>query len=141
MTPSTINFNLGSGPQTVTLAQLLDPVELTNTTEPITITGPGASLLTINGNNEGAVLRIDQGVSATITGLTVTGASLDVNHNGGAISNLGTLSISNCTLSGNSISGVYDYTTGTATISDITVTGGNSFFGAGVLREGQRDDH
>ncbi len=62
-TPSTINFSLGSGPQTVTLAQLLDPVELTNTTEPITITGPGASLLTINGNNEGAVLRIDQGVT------------------------------------------------------------------------------
>ncbi len=84
----------------------------------------------------GAVLRIDAGVSATITGLTVTDASLDLNNNGGAISNLGTLSISHCTLSGNSISGIYDYTKATATITDCTITGNNSFSGAGVFVKG-----
>ena len=134
--PSTINFGLGGGPQTITLSQLLDPIELSNTSEAITITGPGANLLTINGHGEGAALRIDKGVNATITGLTVTNASLDVNNNGGAISNLGTLTISDCTLSGNTISGIYDYTTGTATISDCTVTGNNSFSGAGVFVKG-----
>ncbi len=134
--PSTINFGLGGGPQTITLSQLLDPIELSNTAEPITITGPGANLLTIDGHDEGAVLRIDQGVTATISGLSITNASLDLNHNGGAISNLGSLTISDCTLTGNTISGIYDYTTGTANISDCTLTGNNSFSGAGVFVKG-----
>ncbi len=132
--PSTINFAISTGAQKVTLSQLLDPVELSNASEPITITGPGASLLTIDAHDEGAAIRIDPGVTATITGLTVTNASLDVGKNGGAISNLGTLTISGCTLTGNTICGLYDY--GTATISDLTVTGNNSFAGAGIFVTG-----
>lgn len=132
--PSTINFNLGTGAQKVTLSQLLDPVELSNTSEPITITGPGANLLTIDAHDEGAAIRIDQGVTATITGITVTNASLDVGKNGGAISNIGTLTISDCTLTDNTICGLYD--AGTATISDLTVTGNNSFAGAGIFVTG-----
>ena len=82
---------------------------MSNRPEPITITGPGAAFLTINARDEGAALRIDPGVTATITGLRITDASLDVNNNGGAVSNLGTLTISDCTLAGNTISGIYDY--------------------------------
>lgn len=132
--PSTINFGINTGAQKVTLAQLLTPVELSNTSEPITITGPGASLLTIDAPDEGAAIRIDPGVTATITGLTVTNASLDVSKNGGAISNLGTLTINYCKLTGNPICGLYD--AGTATISDLTVTGNNSFAGAGIFVTG-----
>jgi hypothetical protein len=134
--PSVIAFSLGSGPQTITLAQLLKPVELSNTAEPITIDGTGANLLTINAHDEGAALRIDPGVNATITGLTVTNASLDLNHNGGAISNLGTLTISDCTLAGNTISGIYDDANATAIITDCTITGNNSYSGAGVFVKG-----
>ncbi len=133
-TPSTITFSLGGSPATVTLAQLLKPVELSNTAEAITIQGPGAGTLTIDGHREGAVFQIDQGVTATITGVTITNGSLDVGSDNGAISNLGTLTISNCTLTGNTISGIYDK--GTATITDVTVTGGNSFFGAGIFVTG-----
>ena len=136
-TPSTINFNLGSGPQTVTLAQLLDPVELTNTTEPITITGPGASLLTINGNNEGAVLRIDQGVTRDHHGpdghrrvaRRQPQRRRDQQSRHAVDQQLHALAAT-------TISGMYDYTTGTATISDSTITGNNSFFGAGVFVKG-----
>ncbi len=44
-TPSTIEFNLGSSPATITLTQ--GQLELSNSSEPITIDGPGAALLTI----------------------------------------------------------------------------------------------
>ena len=131
-TPSTIEFDLGPGAATITLEQLLTPVELSNTSEPITIDGPGANLLTINGNNEGGVFQIDAGVTASITGLSITGASLG---NNGAVNDLGALTISDCTLYSNTIRGVY--VKGTATISDCTITGDNTAFsGAGVFVSG-----
>ena len=46
-TPSTINFDLGSSPQTITLTQ--GQLELTNTADAITIDGPGSSLLNVSG--------------------------------------------------------------------------------------------
>ena len=42
---------------------------------------------------------------------------------------------------GNTISGIYDYTNATATITDCTITGNNSFSGAGVFVEGHGHDH
>ena len=128
-----INFSptVFSTPQTITLDQLLTPVEMTAAAPNITINGPGAGLLTINGNGKGGVFQVDSGVKATISGLTITGASLGDN---GAIDDLGTLSLSNCTLTANTISGVY--VAGSATITDCTITANNSFFGAGVYVKG-----
>ncbi len=56
--PSTIDFNLGNAPATITLSR--GELELSNTAEPTTIDGPGASLLSINGNRAGAVFEIDR---------------------------------------------------------------------------------
>ena len=69
--PTTINFNLGSAPTTITLEQ--GELELYNTADAITITGPGASLLTISGNDLNRVFQIDPEVTASLSGLTITG--------------------------------------------------------------------
>ncbi|MGP0064763.1 MAG: beta strand repeat-containing protein, partial [Isosphaeraceae bacterium] len=134
---NTINFASSlftSGAQTITLSQLGSPVEMTTGSPNITIDGPGANLLTIQvAPLDGVALVVDSGVTATITGLTVTGASLSAT-NGGAISDNGSLSLSNCTITANTISGVY--VKGTATISDCTITGNNSYSGAGVYVKG-----
>ena len=134
---NTIDFDpsLFSTSQTITLGQLLTPVEMTATAPSITIEGPGAGLLTINANNDGAAFQVDSGVTATISGLTMTGASLGGN---GAVDDLGTLNISNCTITKNTISGVY--VAGMADITDCTITGDNSYFGAGVFVKGGTAD-
>ena len=64
----------------------------------LTIRGPGAGVLTINAGGSSRVFKVDAGVTATISGLTITGGSAD---QGGAISNSGTLSIDGCALTGN----------------------------------------
>ncbi len=117
--------------QTITLEQLLTPIPMNTPGSTITINGPGAGLLTINGNNDGGVFQVDSGVTAAISGLTFTGASLG---NNGAIDDLGSLTLSNCTIMANTISGVY--VAGTANISDCIITGNNSYSGAGVFVKG-----
>ena len=71
----------------------------------LTIDGPGVSLLTINGNNNGDVFEMDPGVTAAISGLTITGGSLSGRRR--RIGDLGSLTLSNCTLTANLISAVY----------------------------------
>jgi hypothetical protein len=70
-TPSSIDFQLGSMPATITLTQ--GQLELSNTGAPITIDGPGAGLPSISGNNANRVLLVDNGVTAVLSGLTITG--------------------------------------------------------------------
>ena len=122
----------------------------------ITIDGPGASLLTINGNSDGGVFQVDSGVKATISGLTITGASLGDN---GAINDLGTLpsatAPSRTTRSAACMSrarppsptapspannsyfgaGVY-VKAGTATITDCTISNDTGSVGGGICNQG-----
>ena len=70
--PSTINFSLGTAPVTITLSNGL--LDLSNATSAITIDGPGASLLSISGNNASGVFQVDSGVTASLSGLTITAA-------------------------------------------------------------------
>jgi predicted outer membrane repeat protein len=95
----TIQFSLPSGPQTIPLSGgALD------ITAPLTITGPGASNLTINGNNLDRVFLVGQIWSpnpsqvVSLSGLTISGGDQVY---GGGILNFGTLTVSNCVLSGN----------------------------------------
>jgi predicted outer membrane repeat protein len=113
---------------------------LTLTTN-VTITGPGANLLTISGGGTMTVFTVNSGVTASISGLTITGGG--GSGYGSGIFNQGTLTVSNCTLSGNSTGsgsssggGIDNY--GTLTVSNSTIsnnTAGNRY-GGGINNQG-----
>src|SRR5262245_45649269 len=79
----------------------------------VTISGPGANQLSIDGNQGSFVFSVDAIVTiATISGLTI--------RNGG-IGNFGALTVSNCVISGNSAAGIFNG--GTLTVSNCVVSG------------------
>jgi hypothetical protein len=92
-----INF---SGTGTITLSGT--ELELNNTSgdpkQTIEITGPGANLLSVSGNNASRVFQVDANVTASISGLTITCGTTD---HGGGLLNYGTATLTNCTVSGN----------------------------------------
>ena len=110
-------------PQTITRdgAQL----ELSDTTGTETITGPAAGV-TVSGNSASRVFQVDSGVTATFSGLTIADGA--TRGNGGGLANLGTTTLSDCTVSGNSagngggISNHGTLTVTSSTISDNRVT-------------------
>src|SRR5262249_55489097 len=113
----TIDFAL-SYPATITLTSgelLLD--------KSLTIKGPGAPSLTVSGNHTGRVFYVAGGTTtATLSGLTIADG-----HGGAGIDNRGgTLTVTDCTISGNSgilIGGIGN--SGTLTIIN-TPESGNS---------------
>ena len=72
-------------------------------TRGVTINGTGHAI-TVDGNGMGSGFTVNQGVTATINGLTIQHGTTTTN--GGGIYNDGTLTITNCTLSGNTAGGV-----------------------------------
>src|SRR5262249_55052936 len=87
-------------PQTITLTG--GQLELNNTGEKETITGPAAGV-TGNGGGLSRVFQVDGLVTASLSGLTITyGKAVG---NGGGVLNYGALALTNCTVSGNSVSG------------------------------------
>ncbi len=73
----------------------------------VTITGPGAASIVISGNNAVRVFTVSSGVTATISGVSVTRgiANGSDGYGGGGILNLGTLALTNCTISTNRAGG------------------------------------
>ena len=99
-TPSNIEFELGAA-ATITLTQ--GQLELSNTKDAVTIDdGPSQGPVTISGNNASRVFLINTGVTATLSGLAITKGSAPI---GGGVYNLGTLTLTGCTVSGNSANG------------------------------------
>jgi hypothetical protein len=119
--PSVFPTGPASTPQTITLNPAYGPLDLT--VGNITIQGPGADLLTIDCNEASRVFEVDLGVTASISGLTITGGS--TSSTGGGMYNLGALALTDCTLSGNTAvyggSGLVN--SGTATLTDCTLSG------------------
>jgi hypothetical protein len=132
--PSTIDFNLGNTPQTITLSR--GELDLSNTAESITIDGPGARLLSVSGNNAGRVFRIDPAVTATISGLTVTGGA--AGDHGGGVYIEGSATLTGCVITGSSAQyggGLFNH--GTAKFIDCSVSGNTATFeGAGIYNDG-----
>jgi hypothetical protein len=90
-----------------------------------TISGPGAGLLSISGNNASRVFAVNGGAAAALSGLTITGGM--VTDRGGGLSNDGTVTLIDCTISGNSADiggGIRTY--GTTTLSNCTVSGNSA---------------
>ena len=130
----TINFapSLFNTPQTITLTQ--GQLELSDPTGTETITGPAAGL-TISGGGQSRVFQVDKGVTASISGVTITAGN--GNGGGGGLENYGTTTLTNCTITGNAAAnGGGLNNLGTATLNSCTISnnaaiGGNYYGGDG----------
>ncbi len=110
----------------------------------LVIEGPGAGILTISGNDASNVFNVSGGATATIEGLTI--AHGNTQSGGGGIANFGTLTVTNCTISGNSAPNGTGFTyggggifnIGTLTVTDSTISGNSSpnRYGGGISNRG-----
>ena len=124
----TVNFSLIT-PATITLTsgELL-------VNKSVTISGPGADQLSVNGNASSRVFHISPGKTVTISGLTITNGYVFDGNGAGIYNENGTLTINNSTLSGNSgffLVGAGIYNAGTLTINDSTVSDNSKLIGDG----------
>jgi len=149
---NSITFNSGvTG--TITLQSALPAI-----TDSVTITGPGARVLSVSGNSASRVFFFSSGSSA-ISGLTIrdgnaTTATSGNGMRGGGIFNAGnaTLTISDCTLYNNHVQGANNTTTasgaggfgdggaicnsGNLTVSRCTLVGNSAMGGSGADASG-----
>lgn len=116
-----------SGPQSINLSSQLV------VSDDLTVSGPGAKLLTING---GAGIRGFEvfAANATFDGLTVANVTLGSLQDGGGIrfDGGGTLNVNNCVIRNNfanSAGGIYNAAGGTVNVTDSTLSGNQSGLG------------
>lgn len=116
-------------PQTITLTN--GNIVFTNSVNSnVTITGPGANLLTINGNNQSKVFTVTETPVVNISGMTLTGGNgvgnSPGNTFGGAVYNQGVLTLTNMVITGNTAGsdggGVYSSTSDSLTLIGCTIT-------------------
>jgi len=139
------NAALGGGSAIIFSNVVTGTITLTNgellITNNVTILGPGAGVLAIDGNAASSVFHIDNGVTAAISGLTITNGSAS---GGGGILNVhSTVTVSNCNISGNSTAGagggIYnDGVVGSATLTVVasTLSGNSASVGGGIYNDG-----
>jgi hypothetical protein len=126
----TINFDASvTGTITLTSGEL--PVGAS-----VTISGPGANTLAVDGNTASRVFFIASGQTVTISGLTITNGSVSGVNGGGGIYNDqdATLTVNNCTVSGNSAvrgGGIYNFVA-TLIVNKSTLSGNSASGGAGI---------
>jgi hypothetical protein len=133
----TINFSPAvTGTITLTSGELL-------VSDSITISGPGANILAVNGNAASRVFNISSGKTVTISGLTITNGSAPDSRGGGIYNDHATLTVSNCTFSSNSAAfggGIFNDAEGgsaTLTINKSTFSGNSvNGTGGGIINHG-----
>jgi hypothetical protein len=129
----TINFSV-TGTITLTTGTL-------SIMQNVTITGPGASSLTVSGNSASGVFAIAAGITINISGLTVSNGAAGIAS--GIFNNGGSLTLTNVAISGNTCwgsgvggCGIQNINSGTATLTNVTVSGnlcfGAASFGCGI---------
>ncbi len=126
-----------STPQTIDLEATL---VLSETSGPEVIDGPEAGSLSISGEGS-TVFQVQNGVTATISGLTITGGyakTLYRDEGGGGLLIYGTANLIGCTISGNSAkyNGGGIFNAGTATLDDCTISGNSSDYGGAIYDDG-----
>jgi hypothetical protein len=137
---------LSGGTIALTIDQLL-------VTDDLTITGLGASNLTVSGNNSFRVFDLQNGKDIVIDGLTISGGRTiqpggapGISSGGAGIRSTGTLLLSNSVVTTNRTSGaisdgggIFQFG-GSLTITDSTIAGnstsGNDSFGGGISTNG-----
>ncbi len=141
--PTTITFDPTVFPGQKTIVLSTGVLELKNTKEPITITGPAAGVM-VDGSQQispTAIFRIDAGVHAKLTNLTVTGGGdpFTANHKaigGGGIRNDGTTQLTDVTVTGNSSDALGGgiFNDGMMTLANVTVSKNVATTGGGGIR-------
>jgi predicted outer membrane repeat protein len=123
----TIAFNLPN-PSVITLSSTL------TINSNLSIQGPGATQLAVSGNNVVAnVFSINVGVTVNVSGLTIEKGNANAIR-GGGINNLGTLTVTNCTLSDNSATfggGIENAHGATLIVTNSTFSGNSAINGSG----------
>jgi hypothetical protein len=106
--------NNTGGADTIDLTGVAGTILLTNAsgvlpiTDSVTINGPGASNLSVSGNNAVRVLDISGAVTVTIDSVTIANGSIAASGGGIAVATGSTLNLSNSTLSGNTSNGGFN---------------------------------
>lgn len=115
----------------ITLSSALPTI---TTSQPVTITGPGAASLAIDGAATFRVFELESGADVTISGLTIRNGKTGFDY-GGGILNQGSLALTSCVLSGN-VSGYWGggiFNFGVLTLTSCTITGNSAMSGgAGI---------
>src|SRR6266566_4857149 len=138
----TIDFSV-TGTITLTSGQLV-------VNNSLTISGPGAANLAVNGNAASRIFYISSGKTVTISGLTITNgrkSGIGIESQGaGILNDHATLTVSNCTISGNSAAGngggIYNtgvsFGSATLTVNNSTISGNTAggSVGGGVFNDG-----
>ena len=135
--------NQNPGADTITFAVSgtisLNGSQLPTITDDLTITGPSGGV-TLDAGGASRIFQVSAGATASLTGLTLangqaggdTGSSL-----GGGIYNQGTLSLADCTLSGNSaIYGGGVDNSGTMSLTNVTLSGNGALDSGGGIDNG-----
>jgi hypothetical protein len=110
----------------------------------ITISGPGAANLAVNGNGKSRVFHVGSGRTVTISGLTITNGNANnqtVLDGGGLYNDHATVALNSCTINNNSAfrngGGVHNGGAATLTLNGCVITGnmtGND--GGGICNDG-----
>ena len=113
----------------------------------ITISGPGANNLAVNGNAKSRVFHVASGKTVTISGLTITNGNSGSDAGGGIYNDHATLTLNECTVTGNSASftggGIFNDGFGSSAnleINNCTISGNSALGGSagGIFNDGER---
>ena len=132
----TINFDSSLNGQRITLTsgQL-------NVDKDVTISGPGAKNMAVDGTTQSRVFYVNPGKTVTIDGLTVANGYTGF-YGGGIYNDSATLTVTNCMLSGNSAysgGGIRNESANggaTLTVTNSTISGNSAgYHGGGILND------
>ncbi|MGE5213527.1 MAG: choice-of-anchor Q domain-containing protein [Nitrospirota bacterium] len=115
----------------------------------VTISGPGAANLAIDGNAQSRVFHITPGTAASISGVTIANGDASGDSGGGIYNDHAAVTLDNCTISGNSTQdglggGIYNYGIGGIAmleITDSTLSGNSAAQGGAVFNNGSDSGH
>ena len=109
-------------------------------TNNVTILGPGAGNLAVDGNHSNRVFHVGSNSIVTISSLTITNGSSASNFlwimGAGILNEHGALTLSRCNLSGNSVGSAIYSDAGTLMLADCTLIGNNGGSGGAIVSTG-----